>query len=289
MEIRQLQTFQTIIAEGSYTKAAQKLAYTQSTITAHMQAIEKAIGAPAFVYQQRQLVLSEQGKLLQPLAEELLMNYQQILALKQMPQLKGELRIAAPESLLIYRLAPLLREYTELYPEVKIILSNASCGVNQQLVMTDQADIAFMMWPELEKGLYTDYRLSKEEIVLVTGKEQSLRFKEYLKNPTNHSFIINEKECSYRNLFEKTIQNEFGLNFPTMELWSIEAIKKALIGGLGFSFLPEITIKEELAEGTLFKLDGQLENQIYAHLVVKKKKWQSPIVEKFIQLVEEKW
>jgi len=133
VEIRQLQTFQTIIAEGSYTKAAQKLAYTQSTITAHMQAIEKAIGAPAFVYQKRQLVLSEQGKLLQPLAEELLMNYQQILALKQMPQLKGELRIAAPESLLIYRLAPLLREYTELYPEVKIILSNASCGVNQQL------------------------------------------------------------------------------------------------------------------------------------------------------------
>ncbi|EFV69903.1 hypothetical protein HMPREF1012_03918 [Bacillus sp. BT1B_CT2] len=51
MEIRHLITFQTIVEMGSYTGAASKLGYTQSTITTHIQALEHEIGGALFTYE----------------------------------------------------------------------------------------------------------------------------------------------------------------------------------------------------------------------------------------------
>ncbi len=51
MEIRHLITFQAIVDKGSYTGAAAKLGYTQSTITTHIQALEQEIGGALFTYE----------------------------------------------------------------------------------------------------------------------------------------------------------------------------------------------------------------------------------------------
>lgn len=48
MELKYLQTFQTIIEEGSFTKAAEKLNYTQSTITFQMGQLEQELSAKLF-------------------------------------------------------------------------------------------------------------------------------------------------------------------------------------------------------------------------------------------------
>lgn len=46
MEIRHFVTFKKVIEWGSFTQAAEFLGYTQSTVTSHIQALEKHIGAP---------------------------------------------------------------------------------------------------------------------------------------------------------------------------------------------------------------------------------------------------
>lgn len=51
MEIRHLVTFQAIVEMGSYTGAAAKLGYTQSTITTHIQALEQETGGALFSYE----------------------------------------------------------------------------------------------------------------------------------------------------------------------------------------------------------------------------------------------
>ncbi|MDZ4627338.1 LysR family transcriptional regulator, partial [Bacillus cereus] len=133
MEIRHLITFRTIVDVGSYTNAAIKLGYTQSTITSHIQALEKEIGGQLFSYVKRELKLTALAKELIPLVDELLHSYKRISELRNHKnKVSGELRIAAPESLTISRLGPILREYSIKYPDVKIILSNGTCGENQK-------------------------------------------------------------------------------------------------------------------------------------------------------------
>jgi DNA-binding transcriptional LysR family regulator len=284
MEIRHLITFMTIIEVGSYTGAASKLGYTQSTITSHIQALEHEIGGELFTYVKRNLQLTQIGRELIPLAEDLLATHEQIKNMRSTREMKGVLKVAAPESLTISRLGPILREYSLQYPHVKIILTNGTCGQNQTDLLSGRVDVAFMVFPEIKPEKCSLYTLFEEKIVLVSGQDGLDHFDDYKKS-TNQFFITNEEGCSYRTMFERHLYRE---TFQKMELWSIEAIKKMVMSGLGFAVLPYMTVKEEVESGKLKVIQhNEKFEPFYSHMLVKKKKWLSPAVEAFVELVLE--
>ncbi|MCM3003305.1 LysR family transcriptional regulator [Priestia koreensis] len=286
MEIRHLITFQTIVEIGSYTGAASKLGYTQSTITSHIQALEHEIGGELFSYVKRNLNLTHLGRELIPLSEDLLSTHEQIKNMKSIHEVKGVLTIAAPESLTISRLGPILKEYSLRYPHVKIVVKNGTCGQNQVDLISGRVDVALMVYPQLNLEKCIHYSLVEEEIVLVGSKDGPNDFDEYRKNNANYFFITNEEGCSYRTMFEKHLLKHDIESFQTMDLWSIEAIKQLVMSGLGFSALPYITVKDEVTSGKLkiLRHSEQFES-IYSHMLIKKKKWLSPAVEAFVELV----
>lgn len=87
-------------------------------------------------------------------------------------------------------------------------------------------------------------------------------------------------------MFEKYLLKHDIHPFQTMELWSIEAIKQIVMSGLGFSILPYITVKAEVDSGKL-KILSHSEKfaPFYSHMLIKRKKWLSPAVEAFVELV----
>jgi DNA-binding transcriptional LysR family regulator len=286
VEIRHLITFMTIVEIGSYTGAAAKLGYTQSTITSHIQALEHEIGGEIFTYVKRTLQLTHIGRELIPLAEDLLATHEQIKNMRSTQEVKGVLKVAAPESLTISRLGPIIREYSLKYPHVKIIVTNGTCGQNQIDLISGRVDIAFMVYPEFKPEKCLHYSLFEEKIVLVSSYDGLEHFDEYKKNNTNYFFITNEEGCSYRTMFERYLLKHDIHHFQTMELWSIEAIKKIVMSGLGFSVLPYITVKDEIDCGKLKILShSEKFEPIYSHMLIKKKKWLSPAVETFVELV----
>ncbi|MFJ7471324.1 LysR family transcriptional regulator [Peribacillus frigoritolerans] len=288
MEIRHLKTFQTIVEIGSYTRAASKLGYTQSTITSHIQALEHEIGGELFTYTNRNLQLTALGRDLIPLAEDLLSTHEQIKNMRCTDEVKGVLKVAAPESLTISRLGPILRDFSLKYPNVKIILTNGPCGQNQIDLISGRVDVALMVYPEIKPEKCIHHSLIEEKIVLVSSPDGPDHFDEYKKagTSTNHFFITNEEGCSYRTMFERYLLKHEMDYFQTMELWSIEAIKQIVMSGLGFSVLPYITVKEEVESGKLKILNhSENLNPLYSHMLIKKKKWQSPAVEAFVDVV----
>jgi len=284
MEIRHLITFQTIVEIGSYTGAASMLGYTQSTLTSHIQALEKEIGGELFTYLNRNLQLTHLGKELIPLAEDLLSAHEHIKNIRNTLEVKGVLKVAAPESLTICRLGPIIREYSLKYPNVKLILTNDTYGQNQ--IESGRVDVGFMIDQEIKLEKCIHYSLVEEKIVLVCGNDGPEHFDEYKKSYTNHFFITNGEGCSYRSMFERYLIKHGMHNFQTMELWSIEAIKQIVMSGLGFTVLPYITVKEDVQNGKLKILthSGKFE-PIYSQMLIKKKKWLSPAVEAFVKIV----
>lgn len=286
MEIRHLITFQAIVEMGSYTGAAAKLGYTQSTITTHIQALEHEIGGALFTYERRNLKLTHLGRELIPLAEDLLSAHDQIKNMKSAQEIKGALKVAAPESLTISRLGTIIREFSLRYPYVNIVLSNGTCGQNQVDLLSGRVDIAFMVYPEIKPEKCIHYTLTEEKIVLVGSHDGPDHFDEYKKQNSKHFFITNEEGCSYRSMFERYLIKHDIRHFQTMELWSIEAIKQMVMSGLGFAVLPYMTVKEEVESGKLKILCHSEElDPLYSHLLIKKKKWQLPAVEAFVELV----
>jgi DNA-binding transcriptional LysR family regulator len=114
----------------------------------------------------------------------------------------------------------------------------------------------------------------KSNICCSTGPEH---FDEYKKDASNHFFITNEEGCSYRTMFETYLLKHDLYNFQTMELWSIEAIKKMVMSGMGFAVLLYITVKEEVESGKLkMIIHNEKFEHMYSHMLIKKKKWLSP-------------
>lgn len=104
----------------------------------------------------------------------------------------------------------------------------------------------------------------------------------------NTSLIINEVESIYRKKIENYFFNNNIYLDNTIELWSIEAIKKSVANNLGISFLPRFTVEEELKSGSLKELKiGCSDNKITAIYAYHKNKWISPAMSLFTKLVRE--
>ncbi|MEG0438163.1 MAG: LysR family transcriptional regulator [Solibacillus sp.] len=288
MEIRHFITFRKVIEMGSFTQAAEHLGYTQSTVTSHIQALEEHLGAPLFNRMGRKVSLTDIGTKLLPFTQEILDTYGKIEGITSEGQeMRGELKIAAPESLTVYRLEPILREFRRKFPHVSIRLTNATCGDNKKAILNGHADLAFVMLPQMQHSDLIIHPLMDEPIVLVGNPDCSLTIldERYKNQKLNECLITNEKECSYRRIFEEYLREQRIAPASTMELWSIEAIKRCVMSGLGISYLPLMTVKSEIQEGTLKVIPcvGGFQ-QIFSQVAYHKNKWISPALKMFIEI-----
>ena len=62
MELKNLRTFQAVVDQGSYQRAAERLGYTQSTITVQIQQLEEELGVPLFQRVGRRMTLTQAGE-----------------------------------------------------------------------------------------------------------------------------------------------------------------------------------------------------------------------------------
>lgn len=288
MEIRHFVTFKKVIETGSFTQAAEHLGYTQSTVTSHIQALEEHLGGPLFDRMGRKVRLTDIGKKLLPYTQEILDTYGKIESITSDGEdMRGELKIAAPESLTVYRLEPILREYRKKFPHVSISLSNATCGDNKRLILNGSADVAFVMLPQLQDSDLIVHSLLDEPIVLVGSPDCPLHVldKSCENQKLNECLIMNEKECSYRTMFEEYLGERGIVPSHTMELWSIEAMKRCVMSGLGIAFLPLMTVNDEIKEGKLkiIPCSGGFK-QIFSQVAYHKNKWISPALSMFIDI-----
>lgn len=292
MDLKYLRTFQTVVQEGGFTKAAERLNYTQSTITFQMSQLEQELGAALFEKIGRRMVLSQAGRQLVPYAAEVLaavdkmQNFQADVA-----ECQGDLHIGLGETLLCYKMPPVLQEFHQRAPRARLFLRSITCCEIRDELLRGSLDLG--LFYEDIGGFGSSLQtipLGVYPLALVaapTVKEQFADFStpdQTLPLP----FIIDEPDCVFRQIFEEYLQRKQIRLDHTIELWSIPTIKNLVAGGLGFSFLPRFTVEEDLAAGRLAEiaLDWSVlpAAELRAVCGLHKNKWVSPLMQLFIDL-----
>lgn len=280
MDFRELTTFKTISETRNFSKAADILGYTQSTVSMQIKNLEAELGTKLFEYKKRQVSITDAGLQLLPMVDKTLDNFSDIKKWNQTTE-TGILKVAAPESLTISVIAPKLQQFQAMYPQVQLELQNATCLHNEELLLRGDVDIALMMWPSKPSKCLIDHDLGEQRMVLVNSKKQT--FQQIL-NDNQATFVINEPECSYRNQFETAVWQQHQRQFSTVSLPSIAAIKSIVIGGLGFSYLPWEMVKTEVEHGQLFVIKTDIVNHVHGHLLTRNYKYKSNLISDFVNI-----
>lgn len=291
MDIRHLKTFKSIIEEGNFSNAAMKLGYTQSTVTSQIQQLEQELSIKLFEKIGRNMVLTDSGKELIPYANELLDTVKKIESIgKYGDKITGELKIAVAESLMSYKLQNVLSLFKEKAPNVKLSIISLNCYAIKNILSKGEIDLGVMYDVGSQNDNLNIVKLSDFTLALLCSPLFEHNELDLCKSnqEINTSLIINEAESIYRRIIENYFgHNNIFLN-NTIELWSIEAIKKCVASNLGISFLPRFTVEEELENGKLKELKVDCsDTKITAIYAYHKNKWISPAMNLFMQLLRE--
>ena len=128
MDLKYLNTFRTIVEEGGFSKAAEKLNYTQSAITFQMGQLEGELGTKLFEKVGKRMLLTQAGESLLPYVEEVFRSVEKLRYFEQdLAQCRGKLTVGVAETLLCYKLPPLLKEFHRRAPQAQLLIRSMSC------------------------------------------------------------------------------------------------------------------------------------------------------------------
>jgi DNA-binding transcriptional LysR family regulator len=285
MEIRHLLSFKEIVEQGSFIKAAQLLNYAQSSITSHVRVIEDFYGQPVFERLGKRVVLNSFGERLYRRVLPLLTGYDDICGLKnEVGEPAGQLHLGAPESTMIYRLSPVLQKYKSMYPKVELIMHNLICPVMRGQVRDGSLDLAVLLDQVVEEDELVCKSLFDEPMCVVLPRDYPAE--ELIYSPS-HAVLYTETGCSYRQIFQQLLEEKGIKTDNIIETASVEVIKQYLLCNIGVSFLPDIVIRKELADGRLKAVPWESLDPIRVQIVHHKDKWISPAMAEFMRLLEE--
>ncbi len=291
MNTKNLLTLKTILETGSFQKAADKLNYTQSTVTFQMKQLEEELSIKLFEKIGRKMELTQAGKDILPYVDTILQGIEQINNYgKNLFEIKGSLKLAIPDSILIYTMQPFIQKFLHEAPNVQLVINSIPSGEINQSVVDGTADIGI----NCEKVSYPDTVIHKKmgtyRVLLVAAPFVNSELLDFI---TPHqrkpfSLICNEPDGYYQLEMDKYLEEKDIILNPYMKVQSIEAVKRCVMNNLGIAVVPSYSVVDELKNGSLIPVKTELDEKIYNGIYIyNKNKWISPQIELALRLLDE--
>ena len=254
MEMAQLEYFSSVVQEKSFSKAADKVFRTQPAVSIAIRRLEEEIGLPLLDRTQKTPVLTEAGQVVYDYAQRILDLRDQVgQAIAEMQTLKkGRVRVGANESTSLYLLPELILAFRERHPEVKVeIFRHVSHRLPRE-VLERNVDFALMASEPEDRDIEA-FPVLKDELALIMSPKHPLaaRASIKIKELGHESFIAhNVKSGSRVKVIEAFARHHTPLNI-SLELATIETIKRFVQKRVGLAFVPRMCVREELERGVL--------------------------------------
>lgn len=292
MELRQLNTFQTVATTLNFSRAAEALNYVPSNVTMQIKALEEELGVRLFDRLGKQLVLTTAGKRFSTYVQDVLNKLDEARSsiLHDNEVLSGTLTISANEVVCAYRLPDVFKVFRSRYPRVRLIFRSVPNLQLKQKLFEGTSDVVFILDEPIQSTGLTVEPLTEETFRLFAAPDHPLTRQNELQLEDFHEevFLINEKGCPYRTMFDRTFKKGDIDSISSLEFQSAEAIKQCAISGIGIAFLPEIVTEVEVNRGELVPLLWPIPDlDVYTQISWHKDKWLSPIILAFIETARE--
>ncbi len=255
--LHQLKVFEAAARHGSFTRAAEELYLTQPTISMQVKQLTKVIGMPLFEQIGKRLYLTSAGQELFAACRDIFGRISQLeMAIADLKGLKqGQLKLSVITTAK-YFVPRLLGPFCQRYPGVDFALQVMN---HEGLIMrmNENLDDLYILSQVPDSIDITPHRFLENPLVVLAQREHPLvgQKKIPLERLSGEPFIMREEGSGTRRAVEQLL-NQHNVSVKVkLELGSNEAIKQAIVGGLGLSVLSLHTLALEGATGKLAILD----------------------------------
>ena len=289
MDIKNLTTFVHVAELGSFSRAGERLGYSQPTISVQIRQLEQELGFRLFDRIGHAVQLTDKGR------DALVYAQKVCLLCSQMAMESPEesarvalIRIATADSLCSHLLQGSFVQLRRRHPNIQLSLTTAGTGELFRLLDHNEVDLVCT----LDNHIYnTNYIIAGEEnigIHFVLSSANPLASKPCLtrEDLLGQDFMLTEKNMSYRRQLDNWLAR-FSMEIqPVLETGRADLICTLVEQGMGISFLPDYVTEQAYARGTIVRRDVEgFRPDLWKQLLYHRDKWISPAMQAVIDLL----
>ncbi len=255
--LRQLQVFETVARQLSYSRAAEALYLSQPAVSMQIKQLEESIGLPLFEQMGKKIFLTEAGKELfqcscaitQQLADANVL-FSEMKGLE-----RGRLNISVV-STANYFTPQLLARFCQRHPSINVTLSVANRDAVLKQIADNATDLAVMGQPPENSDIAAEPFMKNPLVVIAPPNHSLCKLKRVkLNRLEQETFLLREQGSGTRGAMERFFAAH-GIQLRAgMEMGTNEAIKQAVQAGMGLGILSQHSIELELETGRLAVLN----------------------------------
>jgi DNA-binding transcriptional LysR family regulator len=291
MDINQLEVLVAVAQEQSFSRAAKTLHRTQPAVSQAIRRLELELGEPLFDRSSKDGTLTAAGRVLHEVAQQMLnLRRGAHTAIKELRDLhRGKLLLSANEYTVMY-LLPVLPVFRARHPHIKVEVKRGLASRIPSEILGREFEIGVVSYKPSDASI-ASVPVMTDELALIVAPDHPLAQKEMVsvKELGAESFIAHNVASPYR---EKVVSTFAKYKTPlniSMEMPTLEAIKRFVEQGMGVALVPRLTAQTEIARKQVVALtvrEMRLERGI--HLIYRKGATLSHAARAFLAVARER-
>lgn len=279
MDLRALNIFIEVAELKSFTRAGEKLGYSQPTISFQIKQLEKELGVQLFDRIGHTVNLTDAGRDAIVYAQQIcLMSQEMALGADARREPSGVIRLGMADSLCTPLVAREFARFRENYPKVALNITTGDTGELFRLLDHNEVDMICTMDIQV---FDTNYVIANEERIgvhVVAARDNPLSARKTVGIPDvlAYPFMLTEKGMSYRRLLDEGLARQSLEIQPVLEMGGADLICKLVEQDMGLSFLPDYVTEAAVQAGTVVRLEvPDIQVEVWKQLVYRRDKWLS--------------
>lgn len=291
MQLRHLKTFTEVAETLNFTRAAERVHLSQSSVTEQIQALEADLGARLFDRSKRRLTITPAGERLLGYAAQLigLADEAHAAVAGTSTTLSGSLVVGGLETLCSARLPEVVSTFSRRYPDVRMTLKTADSGGLRSGIRRGDLDVSFFFGDALPATGVRSETVAEEGLLIILPPNHRLSGREEVgpEELVDEAFLLTQPGCVYRKMFE----DAFAATLPGRpkcagEFASIGSMRSLVEAGLGCALVPRSALNGQPGRVVVVPLAG-ISRTTPVTMMWRHRRVQSPVTAAFLDTTRE--
>lgn len=280
MDTNVLRTFIAVCEYSGFSAAAQKLGYTQSTVSSQIRQLEKELDTVLFDRYYHKIELTSDGEIALRYARRILEVHEKMTAeIRQQERIEGTIHLSMSSSVCNRYFKEDFLRFRQQYPGIHLIVSESITEKMFDMLQKNETDLVFTLDSHIYNSEFRICAEREEAVHFIAAADHPLIKKGSLtlKDLCTEEFVLTESNMSYRKLLNHELATRSIEIQPVLEIGNPLQICEIVKNSCLLSFLPDFISQEYVQSGQLKTLEvTDCPIKVWTQLLIHKNKWQSP-------------